>query len=619
MATNSSDPLVGSIIGSFKIVKILGRGGMGTVYLGEHTVIGSKVAIKILLDRLAAEESLVARFYAEARAVNLIGHENIVNVFDMNMVPPRRYYLVMEYLEGKQLNALLTEPMQVSVALPILIQVCDALQAAHDAGVVHRDLKPENIFLIDRLKAKNFVKVLDFGLAKLLDNRRVNSTDTAAGLIVGTPEFMSPEQTNSEPVDGRSDIYSLGCIAWLMLVGRLPYAERGLADLLVAHRTVMPPEPMKLNRQIPPAVNDAVMVAIQKDPARRFQTAREFGAALQAAYEGSVTPRPLTLPLAKPSGNSTLIAAELSIAERNRSPEKRFASRFSAHITGLDGSDYGTLHCLDISRGGMFLSSIGPVPEIFSRVKITVSLPKNLGGSFVLLGEVVRYVPADQAEVWKMSAGFGVRFVELTPELRDRLATLIRGLPPATETPPPTMRDSQVERGLSKWRDLMNGDHYMVLGLTSDADISDVQERAIGAREELAILREGASDEQLAQIDASLARVELAVEQLTDPMSRARYDAQRGNFRGVAKCIVVGLGPLDIEGLRQEYLTNHPNSAGAAHGKFLAAKGFEAQGRHEEARDACEAALRLDPLNLQLHRHLAALRDEGELVIHNEI
>ena len=123
---------------------------MGAVYLGEHTVIGTKVAVKVLHEKLAADEDLVARFYAEARAVNLIGHENIVNIFDMNLAPPNRYYLVMEYLEGKPLNALLTRPVPAEVAIPILIQVCDALSAAHKAGVVHRDLKPENIFLVKR-------------------------------------------------------------------------------------------------------------------------------------------------------------------------------------------------------------------------------------------------------------------------------------------------------------------------------------------------------------------------------------------------------------------------------------------------------------------------------------
>jgi serine/threonine protein kinase len=188
-----NDPIVGTTLGSFKISRVIGRGGMGTVYLGEHAIIGSRVAIKVLQERLASDEGLVARFYAEARAVNLIGHENIVNIFDMNVVPPHRYYLVMEFLEGKPLNHLMTQPVPAAVSIPILTQVCDALQAAHEAGVVHRDLKPENIFLIRRGKLENFVKVLDFGLAKLLDTTRSN-TLTAAGLIVGTPEFMSPEQ-----------------------------------------------------------------------------------------------------------------------------------------------------------------------------------------------------------------------------------------------------------------------------------------------------------------------------------------------------------------------------------------------------------------------------------------
>ena len=153
------DQMIGMSFGSFRVVKMIGKGGMGTVYLGEQTVIGSKVAIKILHDHLANNASLVARFYAEAKAVNLIGHENIVNIFDMNVVPPNRYYLIMELLEGRALNELIKGPLDPEIVTPILVQVCDALDAAHAHGVVHRDLKPENIFLIRRGRNENFAKI----------------------------------------------------------------------------------------------------------------------------------------------------------------------------------------------------------------------------------------------------------------------------------------------------------------------------------------------------------------------------------------------------------------------------------------------------------------------------
>ncbi len=608
--TTAADPLVGSTIGSFTITKIIGRGGMGTVYLGEHSVIGSKVAIKVLQERLASDESLVSRFYAEARAVNLIGHENIVNIFDMNVVPPRRYYLVMEYLEGQPLNYLLTEAVKIDVAVPILAQVCDALQAAHQAGIVHRDLKPENIFLIKRKKQDNFVKVLDFGLAKLLDTER--TSHTAAGLIVGTPEFMSPEQANSTPVDGRSDVYSLGCIAWLLATGRLPFPQRGLTDLLVAHRNQQPKMPHEVNPAVPRGFSDAIMRAMQKRPDDRFQSAKEFGDALekslkvhQATGSRPIAPPPMSPPSGPPSPPHGLPrAAPAAAPQVAGAPAQRFTTRFQAEITQLDGTSYGTLECQDISKGGMFLSSTGPLPPVFSRVKVTIPSAGNLG----LLAEVVRHVPPDQARAWNMAPGFGVQFVEVTPGLRESITRLTQGLPVAPRIERPTGTTVMIDAGLLKWRDKMNGDHYVVLGAAPDADVNEVRRCAEESRKELLALRDKALDAgQRAQVDAALAKLQAALEVLGVPGPRARFDANRGNFRGIARCILGGLGPLDLERLRQEHLAQHPTASGAAHVKFLASKGFEANGQLREALDACEDALSFDPLNLQLHQRHAAL------------
>ncbi|RKH33326.1 serine/threonine-protein kinase, partial [Corallococcus llansteffanensis] len=175
----------------FRLVRRVGRGGMGSVYLGEHESIGSRVAVKVLHEHLARYPELVQRFHAEARAVNLIGHENIVSIFDLNAAAPRPY-LIMEYLEGAPLSAWVGTPLSAAAVVPMLSQVCDALEAAHARGIVHRDLKPDNIFLVKRGRGMPFVKVLDFGIAKLLD---ASMPETLAGIIVGTPEYMAPEQS----------------------------------------------------------------------------------------------------------------------------------------------------------------------------------------------------------------------------------------------------------------------------------------------------------------------------------------------------------------------------------------------------------------------------------------
>ncbi len=610
MTTQTGDSIVGSILGSFKITKVIGRGGMGTVYLGEHTVIGSRVAIKVLQEKLAADEGLVARFYAEARAVNLIGHENIVNIFDMNVVPPNRYYLVMEYLEGKPLNYIMTQPVPAAVSIPILIQVCDALQAAHNAGIVHRDLKPENIFLIKRGRADNFVKVLDFGLAKLLDPER-SGTNTAVGLIVGTPEFMSPEQANSAPVDGRSDVYSLGCIAWLLATGRLPFPQRGLTDLLVAHRSQNPKPAHEVNPSVSRAWGEAIEKSMQKVPGERFQSAAEFATALEKALHSSSGPAavlvtPPAPPPAPPKPVPAPVAPAASIAPQ---PQPRHTARFDAVVARIDGTVVGTMQCNDISKGGMFLSTTGALPSVFSRVKITLPSAGNLD----LLAEVVRHVPADQAKAWSMSPGFGVQFIDLTPSLREDLNRIVQGLPVQPKPPVTTAETQSIDALIAKYRDRINGDHYIVLALQPVASMEEIRARCAEAIGQLSdLIKKPLKPTESAQLEAALARVRAARDALSNPGPRARFDANRGNWKGVARCILGGLGPLDLERLRQEYLVEHPSAAGSAHVKFLASKGYEQKGQHKEALEACESALQIDPLNMQLHQRHAMLKKQLE-------
>lgn len=593
MTTLPADPLVGATLGPFRITKVLGQGGMGTVYLGEHSVIGSRVAIKVLLDKLASDESLVARFYAEARAVNLIGHENIVNIFDMNVVPPHRYYLVMEYLEGQPLNYLLAAPVLPLLAVRILVQVCDALGAAHQAGVVHRDLKPENIFLIKQGRTEHFVKVLDFGLAKLLDTER-SSSRTAVGLIVGTPEFMSPEQANSAPVDGRSDLYSLGCIAWLMLTARLPFAERGLTDLLIAHRGHMPQPPHVVNPAVPKALSDVVMRAMAKSPADRFQTAAQFAHALETALAASSEKS--TKPPAVPEP-----------------PAQRHTARFDAAVMRLDGVLLGRHICTDISKGGMFLSSAGELPPLFSRVKIIV--PE--AGDLSLLAEVVRHVPEEQAKAWGMQPGFGVQFLDVTPSLREDIGRLMQGLPVQPRTDRNPHEGKTVEAVLAWYRDRVHGDHYATLGLEPTAELQEIRNRCIEAERQLLDLKpKTLIPSELGQLDAALSRLKIAKDTLSKPIPKARYDANRGNWKGVARCMLTGLGPLELERLRQAFLADRAGAAGSAHVKFLASRGYEQNNQFKEALEACESALQIDPLNLSLHQRRLVLERKLQSLLH---
>src|SRR5437899_11727889 len=200
------DEMIGRVVGSWRGVKLLGEGGMGSVYMGEHPAIGSKVAIKMLHPRFDADGRIVERIFNEAKAVNVIGHDNIGNILDFNVADGGRDYFVMEFLHGRPLQALVQPgvPLPLGRAGPILLQCCRALQAAHERGIVHRDFKPDNVFLVDRDGRTDFVKLVDFGIAQLTDPTRAHLTQT--GTVMGTPAYMSPDQAAGEPpVDARSD------------------------------------------------------------------------------------------------------------------------------------------------------------------------------------------------------------------------------------------------------------------------------------------------------------------------------------------------------------------------------------------------------------------------------
>jgi len=282
------DEMIGRLVGAWRVVKVLGEGGMGAVYMGEHPGIGSKVAIKMLHPRFDADERIVKRFFNEAKAVNVIGHENIVSILDFNVADGGRHYFVMEFLHGRPLQALVQAgaPLPLRRVGPILLQCCRALQAAHDRGIVHRDFKPDNVFLVDQAGRTDFVKLVDFGIAKLTDTTNAHLTQT--GTVMGTPAYMSPEQAAGEPsIDARSDIYSLGVTMFQMMTGRVPFADAGpsFGRILAAHLQQAPPLPRTLNPDVPAELEEIILKTLEKSPDDRYQSMSELHDALLGCME----------------------------------------------------------------------------------------------------------------------------------------------------------------------------------------------------------------------------------------------------------------------------------------------------------------------------------------------
>ncbi len=289
-STSDKETIVGSVLnGRYRIDQLIGEGGMGKVYRGEHTQIGRTVAIKILHPVYKAMPDLVERFRREARAATRIGNVHIVDVTDSGTTKDGNAYFVMEYLEGKELGEVLTkqEPLDEVSAMHIAIQVCRALGAAHDVGIIHRDLKPENIFLTKRDGQDSFVKILDFGIAKSTQAEDARARKlTSPGMAMGTPEYMAPEQAAGMPATERCDIYAVGAILYEMLTGKPPYEGNNFMEILSKKASVEATPIRERNKEITEEVSELVAVVMARDPQQRPATMAELEQLLQGLLHG---------------------------------------------------------------------------------------------------------------------------------------------------------------------------------------------------------------------------------------------------------------------------------------------------------------------------------------------
>ncbi|HET7825720.1 MAG TPA: protein kinase, partial [Anaeromyxobacter sp.] len=436
--------------------------------------------------------------------------------------------------------------------------------------------------------------LVDFGIAKL--RQRGSAAKTQAGFIVGTPEYMAPEQCEDGAIDARTDVYALGAMAFELATGRLPFQGKTVTQLLLAHLKETPPAPSSL-APVPKALEAAILRALQKDPARRFQDMASFAAALRAA---GAPPAQRAAPVSAPGA-----AAPPPVVAPPAPPAPPLAAELVA-----PGAPPERLAVVELSRGGIFLRAEKELPPVRARVKLALSHP-TLRSRLELDGEVVRHVSPAEAEAWRTAPGFAVQFTSPPPEARAALAAIADEARSAAPVVPPPSREA-VDARLSALEARRGESHYALLGLEPDAEFSDIRRAIRGVREELESLRaRPLAPGHPGRATALLGRVDAAQDALGTPAARLAYDARRGNARGVARCLAAGVPAALVEARRRELLAARPERAREAQQLLARAEVARKLGNASAATQAYEAALAADPLDPALHEAYAAFRRTG--------
>ena len=346
----------GAQIGAYRILQRIGDGGMGSVWMAEHTMLGRRAAIKVLHGELSRQPEIVTRFFNEARAATAISDPGIVQIFDFGFHVDGSAYIVMELLDGEPLDARLDRcgVLMVSEALRIIRQVATSLGAAHSRGIIHRDLKPENIFLVrdPEVVGGERAKILDFGIAKLT-NDQTSRTNTS--MMLGTPLYMSPEQCRGAgQVDQRSDIYALGCVLFTLIAGSPPFMAEGAGELIAMHLREPAPALSTRAPQIASHIEQIVLRCMAKDPNQRFSSAGELAVAIgvamiapsSRAQDLTSTPTNITMKVpiaASPTTLSTAVGVSIEMRAAKR-PDRVIASIAAAIVATSVGIAWFAIH-----------------------------------------------------------------------------------------------------------------------------------------------------------------------------------------------------------------------------------------------------------------------------------
>lgn len=605
--------LEGQRHGPLVLRQSLGAGALGTVYLAEHQPTGHRFAVKVLHPHLAAQPVVRARFQAEGRALRTLKHRHVARVLDVRRGPGGLPCMLMEYAEGEPFSRL-PMPLASAEVVLLLAQALCALEAAHSRGLVHGDLSSDSLILTWDSRGERQVKVLDFGTQAVL-SASLSAEERACGMVVGSPAFLAPEQWAGDAVDGRTDLYALGVVGYLLATGRLPFGFGRVGG-------ISPTEPHVLNPRVPPALSTVLLRALSQRPGERYPDARSFREALLESQgigrlEPSVPTRTRTSKggisifghILPEDGATPLHVALRDAAHGNAAPAEVKPPRMESpqglgvRLGLATDTELVPVRVGDVTVDGFFATWAGPLPELASQLPVELSL----GGRKVACDcDVVRHVTRDEARAWGGASGLYVQFAgEAARELLGRAlgVGVTRGALDAEPVP-----DAELGRLLSRAA-VVAKDPYALLGALPHEDFEQVRRRASAALRRLNLFRQRALPlGQRQALESLLRRVEAAGRVLGEPVSRAGFDATRGNLAGVARCLDAGLSETQADVLRQAFLTARPLAESRARALFTQGHSLEARGSLDAALERYAEALSLDPLNASWLRHYQELR-----------
>jgi serine/threonine-protein kinase len=563
---NTGETLTGKDYGPLLLVRKLGAGVLGTVYLAEHSATGTHFAVKVLHPHLAANPAVRERFYVEANEVRRVVHPNVTRLLDLRPAPGGHHCLLMEYVEGTPFSRLQL-PLPPEEAVALLAQALEGLEAAHEQGVVHGDIKPDNLVLTTGPDGAKRVKLLDFGMAGPL-SRGFTEEELAAGMVVGSPAYVAPELwVHAEP-DARADVYALAVVGYRLLTGKLPFGGGGrMGEMLMGQKTVRPLPPHVLEERVPPALSTVLQQALSLRPDARFSSARAFRAALTEAL------RPMG------SGSEVRRPGPMALRVRVEDP--------------LQGGMRLARVC-ELTEEGLLVSWDGLPPPLAAQLQVELSFS---GWTLNNTCDVVRVMTLTESLAESQGSGFSLLFSKDSAEVR-------RLVERAASEPAP---DPDLAQLLTR-ASLCSQDPYSLLSLQPHADFAEVLQRAAAAERRLEPFREKLLPEaQRKALDSLRLQLDVARRTLGDPLARAGFDATRGNFRGVARCLAAGISQEMMERLRQAFLSARPEAEDRARALFDEGILLEAQRVLDIALARYAEALTVDPLNASMHRYYQSL------------